>query len=273
MSEATSYGDSLDWTVTRYNTQILTNPPTSDPNTFALLRSDIPSPYNILGYVSKDYEAVQNQKLLDLAQPLIDNGIAYIANQGYLQYGKKVFLQLNLYENFRITDHNHKSFITILNSFNGTSTLGIGTGSIRVICQNTFLAAQQELNTKLAHRLGINDKLDLSVVLQYVNTTNTIYKQNVEILDKIKIPVDKLGKIIRHVFGADVKDKIYNNIVSLYRTGNGNTGSTAYDLFSATTDYVSHYQSKNPISSASNPLIGNGAKKSQKMLETLLALV
>lgn len=267
-----SYGDSLDWEVTRHNIQIMTNPPTPDPNTFALLRSDTPSPYNILGYVSKDYETVQNSKLTELTQPLIDNDIAFMANQGYLQHGKKVFIQLNLYENFRIAGHNHKSFITLLNSHNGTSKLGIGVGSIRVICENTFLSAQQELNTKFAHRLGINDKLDLNVVLDYINTTNTIYRQQVEILDRIKLSSDKINDIVKHVFGVDRNDKVYNNIVSLYRTGRGNNGKTAYDLFSGTTDYISHHQSKNPISSASNPLIGKGAKQAQKMLETLLAL-
>jgi hypothetical protein len=236
------------------------------------MRSGIPYPHNILGYVSKDYEIVQNQKLIELTQPLIDSDIAYVANQGYLQYGKKVFIQLNLFETFRVTDHNHKVFLTLLNSHNGTSKIHIGTGNIRVICQNTFLAAQQELNTKFSHRLGVNEKLDLSVVLEYVNTTNTIYQQQVETLEKIKLPQDKLIKIVKHVFGEDSKDKVYNNIVNLYRNGRGNNGLTAYDLFSATTEYTSHHQAKNIISAISNPLIGRGEKHATKMMNTLLAL-
>jgi Domain of unknown function (DUF932) len=266
-----SYGNTLDWTVTKYPTQINTPTPIQDENNIGLIRSDLEGQKSILGYVSPDYELVQNNRLFELIQPLIDSDIAYIANQGFLQYGKKVFLQLNLFEQFKIQGNNHSTFITLLNSHNGTSKLAIGAGNIRIICLNTFFAAQTQLSNKFSHRIGINDKLDIATVLDFISITNTQYQTNIDLLEKVILTDAKLHSVVKHVFGDN--DKVFNNIVNLYRSGRGNNGKTAYDLFSATTDFVSHHQKKNEISAIINPIIGGGAKQSQKMLDSLLALV
>jgi Domain of unknown function (DUF932) len=267
-----NFGKTLDWTINTYPTQIITpNGNITNKSHLALLRDDLKHPHNILGYVSPDYEVVQNQKLFDLSQPLIDNSIGYISNQGYLQYGKKVFLQIHLYEKFRLLDHEHSNFLTVLNSHNGSSSLKIGVGNIRIICENTFTQAAKALDSSYRHNVGINDQLDLQAVLQYVADTNNDYSTQVISLQKLSLKSSQCEKIIKHVFGDS--DKVYNNIVNLYRNGKGNAGKTAYDLLSATTDYVSHYQKKNEISSMINPLIGSGANQSQKMMDVLLQLV
>jgi hypothetical protein len=267
-----TYGNTLDWIVSAHPTQIITpNGNYTDPNHLAILRDDLSFPKSILGYVSPDYELVQNKKLFELSQPILDNDLGYIANQGYLQNGKKVFLQIHLHEVYRLLDFEHKNFLTILNSHNGTSSLKIGVGNVRIICENTFTAVSKALDTSYAHTIGINDRLDIDAVLHYVNDTTVIYQKEVESLQKVSLTIPNCQKIIQHVFGEN--EKVYNNIVNLYRNGKGNSGSTAYDLFSATTDYVSHHQKKNAVSSMINPLIGSGANQSQKMLDVLLQLV
>lgn len=261
------YGDNLDWSVDSYSVTINTEPPRVDKNLIGLARSDTNT---ILGYVSPNYEVVQNAKLFELVKPLIDSDVAFISNKGFLQQGKKVFVQLNLYEQYNVMGYNYTPFITILNSHNGSSKLGIGTGNIRVVCTNTFQAASGELNHHLTHTVGINQQLDISSVLDYIKIVNKNHNDQIITLDKIIIQPGKMTDIIHHVFGEN--DKIYNNIVRLYRTGAGNNGKTANDLFNATTDYISNVQKSNPTSAKINPIIGGGAAKSLKMLDTLLQL-
>jgi hypothetical protein len=207
---------------------------------------------------------------LYLVTLVVDEGIGTITNQGYLQTGKKIFVQLALNDGFIFNGLEHRKFLTILNTHNGSSSLMIGTGNIRVICSNTFTSAMESLDTRLAHRDGINNLLSIDSALKYINTETKKYIENITILERLKISEKQLKPLIVSVFGDN--DKIYNNIVQLYRSGAGNNGMTAYDLFSATTDYTSHKQS-DEIKRAISPLIGMGADKNTKMMQTLLQLV
>jgi hypothetical protein len=266
-----SYGKSLDWTVSAIPTVIeIDGQQYQNENHTAILRSDIPYPQSLLGYVSGGYEIVQNSRLLEILEPLVNEGIGTITNSGYLQSGKKVFVQLQLNEGFEFNGLEHKQFLTILNTHNGSSSLMIGTGNIRVICSNTFTTATKSLETKLAHREGINTLLSIDSALRYINLESSKYLENITKLDRLKISDKQLKPLIVSVFGDS--DKIYNNIVQLFRSGLGNSGKTGLDLFSACTDYVSHKQS-DEVKKIINPLIGIGADKSSKMMSNLLQLV
>ena len=265
-----NFGDNLNWSVFTSPTQLVVNGETfTDNNHLAILRDDLSYPKSLLGYVSGGYEIVQNQTILDLCNPLIDAGLGELANVGYLQGGKRIFVQLELHQEFKLLDHEHKSFISILNTHNGSSSLAIGVGNTRIICSNTFLMHQKELDTRFAHIAGINSLLNIDEMLKYINISMAEYQGRVEVLELIKLSDSQVKAAISRVFGDN--DKIYNNIVNLYRHGAGNSGRTGYDLFSATTDYLSHKGSDSGKNVA-NSIAGTSVNKNQKMLDSLLAL-
>jgi hypothetical protein len=265
MTNIKSFGTSLSWTVNTREVSI--EGAGVDKNKLALLRSDLTFPESILGYVSPSYEVVQNDKLIQLLEPF--SAIGSIVNQGYLSYGKKVFVQFKINSQFRVAGQEHYSYFSLLNTHNGSSSLAIGMGNVRVICGNTFNMSLSELDTRLNHNIGINNKLDIGLVEKYLNHSNSNYKTQAEKLDSLLLSDSSVTGLIKHVFGDS--DKVYNNIVHLYRSGAGNNGKTAYDLFSAVTDYGSH--KGNEAKRIISPLLGKAARDNAKMLDTLLSLV
>jgi hypothetical protein len=260
-----SFGTTLDWTVNTHSVTI--DSIGTDVNKLALVRSDLPFPQSILGYVSPNYEVVQNNKLIELLEPFTDIGA--IVNMGYLTFGKKIFIQFRINDGFKVAGQEHHSYFSLLNTHNGTSSLALGVGNIRVICGNTFNTSLSELDTRLNHKIGINSRLDMTLVSKYVNFSNDNYREQVEKLDSYVLSDSAVTGIIKYTFGDN--EKIHNNIMDLYRNGNGNNGKTAYDLFSAVTDYGSH--KGNETKRVISPLLGKAAKDNAKVLDTLLSLI
>jgi hypothetical protein len=271
MTKPKVWGKNLDWTVQTYGTQIMTEPPQTDESHFALMRSDCK---HLLGYVSDHYETIQNQMLFDLLQPLVDEQLAEISYTGYMRYGKTVIVQAKLNTGFDIDGMEHKNFVTISNTHAGKGNLEIGVGNIRLCCNNQYHANRKALTNKstFSHRIGVNDELHLDSVMAFVAAEQQVYQNSIEELKTLKLKQTDLREIIENVYGVNKNDKIYNNIVRLYRHGAGNTGSSAYDLFSATTDYNTNLSKSSKEYSIANALIGSGADKSHQMLESLLAL-
>ena len=69
------------------------------PNSVAVIRDDNE---HCLGFVSPNYEPVQNKDLLSLIQPMVDEEILTIENVGYLSYGAKVFAQARVNQEFQV---------------------------------------------------------------------------------------------------------------------------------------------------------------------------
>lgn len=272
MSRPSVWGKSLDWNVTSYPTQILTPQPIQDDSHYALLRDDC---NYVLGYVSDHYETVQNKTLFSLLQPLLDEQLAEISFQGYMRYGKIVLVQAKLNTGFDVAGMAHNSFVTISNIHAGKGNLEIGVGNIRMCCLNQYQSNKKSLNnkSKFSHRIGINDELNLELVMEFVAKEQLEYQKQIEKLNTVKLEHTDLRIHIEAIFGAHKHDKIYNNIVRLYRHGAGNNGRTAYDLFSATTDFISNHSKNDVEHSIANALVGSGATYSHQMFENLLELV
>lgn len=272
MSKPKVWGTSLNWNAVTYPTQIISPTPIQDNSHFAVVRDDC---NHVLGYVSDHYETVQNTALYSLLQPLIDEQLAEISFAGYMRYGKTVLVQAKLNTEFCVAGMAHNSFVTISNIHAGKGNLEIGVGNIRMCCLNQYQANKKSLTnkSKFSHRIGVNDELNLSKVLEFIANEQLTYQKQIEKLNTVKLQHNDLRIQIEDVFGAHKHDKVYNNIVRLYRHGVGNTGKTAYDLFSATTDFVTNHSKSDAAYSIANALVGSGATYSHKMLENLLTLV
>lgn len=273
MKKPSVWGTNINWHVGTYDTvTIHPDGDMPDPHHLALLRDDCK---HRLGYVSDHYEIVQNNTLFSLLQPLVDENLAEISFQGYMRYGKIVLVQARLNTGFEIGDLEHNNFVTISNTHAGKGNLEIGVGNIRMCCLNQYQANKKSLTNKsvFSHRIGVNDQLNLDMVLEFVAKEQKRYQDKIHKLTKHPIKHHDLRVIIEDVFGAQKHDKIYNNIVRLFRHGVGNNGKTAYDLFSATTDFISNHSKNDKNYSIANAIVGSGASQSHKMLENLLALV
>ena len=98
---AFAIADNLSWTVSHrplfFQRQ---NGSTAEwPDRVAVVRDDNE---RCLGVVSPEYETVQNSDLLNLINPMVDEGLLAIENMGYLNHGARVFAQAKLNQEYKI---------------------------------------------------------------------------------------------------------------------------------------------------------------------------
>lgn len=245
-----------------------------DPTTRAVHRDDDDSR---LGYVSANYETVQNSDLLGLIDPLVKEEVLVVETMGYLSHGAKVFVQARINQDFQVVGEDYRAYITLLNGHTGNASVAIGTSNTRVICGNTFSMAYRDLNERFRHHEGVNDRiLEASSVSDYVDNSMAIYREKVEKLATTHMSVDQFRGFLETLYKKDI-DKMNNvdTYVSLFQsgTGGGNNGDTLYDAFNAITDFGSNRSRKTWDGCFNYANFGTGAKASRRAMDILTEMV
>ena len=233
--------DNLNWTVERRQLSYPSADGSLKPyfDRVAIVRSDNDV---CLGVVSPDYETVQNDVLLSKINPLVEEGLLEIETMGYLRDGANVFIQAKIAKEFRVLGEDYSSYITLLNGHTGLAPVSLGTSTVRVICNNTFVMANRDLSSKFKHYKGVNDKvLESQEVLEYVNNAMTIYASKVETLASKTCTEANFHKAVTKIYGKEAKDlRHIEQLNNLFYNGTGTEGKTYYDAFNAITEYGSH---------------------------------
>jgi len=99
-------------------------------------------PSSILGLVGRDYSPVGNREAFSFLDPLLREGAAEVVSAGSLRGGKRVYMQVKLPGEIRVTpdDVIHKHLI-ISNSFDGASALSVGVTPLRLACSHQLAVA------------------------------------------------------------------------------------------------------------------------------------
>lgn len=211
----------------------------------------------ILGVVSKTWEPLQNNVLLEVAESLTQvKGVDYqpvIETAGSLMGGKLVWALCRIGER-EFADSTHKTYLLMSNGHDGKRSLRGTLTDVRVVCNNTLGFAESKGSTLYCnHRSGIVNRLQTSVealgwATSHTQSTFAIF----EALATTKITDGKAGLGFQRLIG--VKDgenptKRQNakveQLFDLYRNGPGVNGATAYDFVNAVTDYVDHHKQTN----------------------------
>lgn len=266
--------DNLDWTVSNrpVATMNFQGEWELDPHTRAVHRDDTD---DRLGYVSADYESVQNADLLNLINPMVEEGLLRIENMGYLQNGAKVFAQARINQEFRVIGESYNTYITLLNGHIGNNSVAIGPSCVRVICRNTFAMAYNEIGQKFRHHSGVNDRiLESTAVVDYVNSAMATYSQNVETIAAAPCTASQFGKFLMATYNRKDGDTFRNRerLENLFRQGAGNEGRTFYDAFSAVTDFSSNLSRKTDDGRFNYANFGQGASINQRAMRVALEM-
>lgn len=231
--------------------------------------------FDQVGVVGRRYEVVQNSVLTNLVKPLVEEGLIEITNQGYIGTGSKVFIQAQMTEEYNIAGESHKAMLTMMNSHDGTSPLAAGVTDTRVICQNTFAMAMEDMTTRLQHKLGINEQaLKITETLDFVNERMRRFAEAAEVLKSTKATVTKVDSIIRNAYGKKDNETVRNRdeIVNLFFAGAGNEGGTLWDAFNAITQFNTHRSGKTADSRFGYANFGTGARVARRAIDMALAL-
>lgn len=273
----------LNWSVSKEKLQTSSGIETDH---VAIVREDQKT---ILGVHKSGYEVFQNQQLAELILDLSQQSGAPIHSVGHLKGGAKVYIQLKG-TNLRLGDDMVEGFHTIVNSFDGSTSLGCGTSTKTISCQNTFFAAYRELDAKIKHTKGMQVKID--DLLRAIDTFRKEEASNFDLIRKLASQpytlsaVDSVFKVMFDTTfdtaAANAKAKAADRTLSTKKTNLIETftadlkdqinekGQTLWGLFSGVTKYTTHHIGSD---SAETKMFGSVAKNERLILSKLAELV
>lgn len=264
--------DQLDWEVAKRRICVIGADGNFQPieGKMATVREDNDK---VLGIVGDDYEVLANSDLKKLIQPLVDEQVLTVTNQGFLNHGKKVFIQAEVAQDYEVAGFKHKGLITLLNSHDGTTKVAIGPTCVRVICQNTFALAMTQLGERFRHSSGVTEKvLSSQAVINFVNDAMEAYSKRVETLSAVPCSAGQFQKVIEEVTGKDIKnvrESVVSTLNNLFYNGRGNEGKTMADAFNAWTDFASNHARKTASGNFFYSQFGQGASANKKAMAVL----
>ena len=227
----------------------------------------------VLGIVGADYEVVANADLKKLIQPLVDEQVLSISNMGYLNGGKKVFIQAEIAKDYQVVGESYKGMITLLNSFDGSTTVSLGTTLVRVICSNTFTTVMKKLTEKYRHSEGVTERLlSTTAIVEYVDGAMKKYSEYAVTLALAPCSASQFKQAVEAIYGKETKDmrqSFVDQLNNLFYNGKGNEGKTMYDCFNAVTEHATHYSRKSKDARMNYAQFGQGATTNRRAMAVL----
>lgn len=238
---------SLDWKVR--TTGIMTEDGLVIPNKIALVREDTST---ILGIHSSGYVPYQNAELLELLFKVSQSTGLEIHSSGCFGDGEKVWFQLKS-DNLNLPGGDRvEGFLSGLNSFDGSTSLAIGTCNLTISCQNTFWRGYHQVETKLKH--SANMKIRIEEILKSVDVLLKEEKETFQKIIKlgdIKMTQTAAELVIKMLFDLKTTDILDSELSTRKKNqmitfGNdlalelASKNDSLWGLFSGVTRYTTH---------------------------------
>lgn len=222
-------------------------------------------------HVAQDsYEIIQNRKLFEASRILLDEYGFRIVSMGSILGRKRVFFTLESDDStFNVGDDKNILRISVISSHNGSAKASFIETAFRVVCNNTFQAAYNQLEGfRKAQLRGdeigkffdfVKHTKNADVKLQEVKQGMIGYVQRKEViaeeltgLSQTKITESDASDFALGIVGMS-SDSISTRglnqageIFGLFKGGIGNSGSSRYDLLNGVTEFYTHNAASDP---------------------------
>lgn len=209
----------------------------------------------ILGVVSKGWQPVQNDRLLEIAEALaqVDNADfrPVIETAGSLRGGRVVWALVKTGERV-FADSQHNTYILLSNGHDGLRAVRGTLTDTRVVCANTLRLAESQLSSfYVSHARGVENRMRNAIdALGWANDATRATFAIYEALATAPVNVDTAAKTFHNlVLGKSPVNPIpkrhseaISEMIELFRKGPGNAGRNAFDVLNAVTDWVDHHK-------------------------------
>lgn len=229
-----------------------------------------------LGVVGSQFTPVQNDYAFDWIQPVLDAGEARIISAGELGGGKRVYVQAELSGSRSDVTPGDTVFSSIVfaNGHDGSLAASAGYSCIRVVCQNTMMAAARSLAFKAKHTAGVHLKLE-EARLEFSEQREALAKRSdlFRFLTTKKLSDKSLVRYVREslVTGAgNDSEKVVrgvDEIVRLAHEAPGAAPGTLWGGFNALTYWATHSRGRSDDARANSLMFGNGGQAIERALE------
>ena len=168
----------------------------------------------ILGIVGKDYTVVQNEQCFDFMDTLIMGGEASFETAGALGNGERIFITAKVpgYLKLDNGDDIVEKYLFITNSHDGTGKVIVGFTPVRIVCNNTLIAALRGCKNKIAikHTASVHDRMETAHLIMH--TQNVYYDQFEQALLRLK-GVQVHDNVIRKIVCKVILSTEENNLL------------------------------------------------------------
>jgi len=260
------------------------------PDTYGIVRSDTKA---VLGTVGRLYTPLQNEDAFSFFDSVIGEGQAVYHVAGSLGKGERIWALAKMPNSIRIkkTDDLVERYLLLVNAHDGSMSLKMFFTPIRVVCQNTLIAA-----------LGAKKKNDGISIRHFPD----IHKKVGEAQRALGIATKaygELGEMFDLLAGRQVKKQWLNDYIEQVIPASGdeasarikcmrldvgklfespsNTvkgiGGTAWAAYNAVTEYVDHFRvvpkiRQDNTKRLSSIWLGSGAAMKRRALEVAVKL-
>lgn len=172
-----------------------------------------------------------------------------IVSAGTVDDRCKLFCSIQTTDGFRIGDREFKDYLTIIDSFDKSTSLQARYSNVCVVCANTFAAVMnsgsQIAKAKHTAMLELNVQRLLDAIDQFVGTSaqfQAMLKEAHEtpcIRDEARAWITGFAGRNMDAMTNGLKQKTAR-IVELFDGGRGNSGRTRLDAFQAVTEFETH---------------------------------
>jgi len=238
----------LNWSVRSEN--LITESGIHLPNNIAIVREDTNT---VLGLHSDGYVPYQNSQLIELLDRVTSLTGLELKKGGSFKGGSRVYVQLKS-NDLKLGNDRVEGFVTGINSFDGSTSLGFGPSNVTISCMNSFFAAYRGL-TKVRHTKSMEIRVE-----KICQEIDQVLEEEKQIFRKIKrmseepVFTDDYDELIdmvqRKLFNikreesVDDYSKITKNRILTFtndlRSEIQDKGMNKWGVFSGITKYTTH---------------------------------
>lgn len=252
----------------------------SVPKTRAIVRQDT---RNVIGIVGSRYQPVQNSTAFAFFDTICAQENATYEHVYEIDGGRKLIAQAKV-GGFTVRDGDDiEKYVTLINSFDGSSPVLAYFTTTRLWCQNQLTASLRNATNKVAirHTGDMDARLhEASIVMAKSTKFFDVFAEKCKFLANKAADKALVDAFLDEVIGETDKEaktkKRENNknaIISLFESGLGNNGSSMWDLVNGVTEWVDHRRSDNDEKRMASAIAGAGFKIKDRAFNAALSLV
>lgn len=239
---------------------------------------------NFINTVKEGYTVSQNSEVVELVlRGMQGFGELSVSKAGSINDGRKVYIQLGIEGMSKVGNDSIKRYVTIIDSNDGSTGLGVGIGDLTMSCQNQFFSFYRSGQAKMRHTASLETRLKeipnlihlaLENSLRQIDMYNDFVKvgvsdKNVHDMVKLQVGISKLSSVGDI---ADASGKVSNAMEKLYemiRVEVAQKGKNVWGLHSGVTRWTTHEKSapRRENGRIESSMLSTNYKTNQKSLD------
>jgi hypothetical protein len=239
---------------------------------------------NFINTVKEGYTVSQNAEVVELVlRGMQGFGELSVSKAGSINDGRKVFIQLAIEGMSKVGDDSIKRYVTIIDSNDGSTGLGVGIGDLTMSCQNQFFSFYRSGQAKMRHTASLETRLReipslislaLENSLRQIDMYNDFLKvgvsdKNIHDMVKLQVGISKLSSVGDIADASGKVNKAMETLYDMIRVEIAQKGRNVWGLHSGVTRWTTHTKSapRRDNGRIESAMIGTNSKTNMKSLE------